>query len=425
MPCGRACGILSMGARACVPYKLSMRVLFLSTWFPYPLSQGSKIRAYYLLRALAGQHDVCLISFADTQIQPEWTAHLSHLCSRVEIVERNPFSAGAARSFAGKLSLRPSTVVSTHSPEMADRARRVAAEWRPDCVVGLTFVTAPYALQTPGVPAIVDVDNLLSHMLYESYRNQHGGLRRLRAWLAWWKFRRYERELFQQFDAGIVVSQRDQRELGQLLPVAGRCRRIEVIANGVDLERNIAGLAAPVPGRMVFSGALSYHANYDAMQYFIGEVLPRIQAVEPAARLYITGRTDQVDLHGLAMTDRVVLTGYLDDVRPAVASAQVSVAPLRIGAGTRLKILEAMALGTPVVSTAKAAEGLEVDNGRHLFIEDTPEGFSRAVVALLRNSEQRESLIRQARQLVEDKYDWRAIGMRLCTLVDEVCQAHG
>ncbi|MCL4507646.1 MAG: glycosyltransferase [Chloroflexi bacterium] len=400
-----------------------MRALLLSTWFPYPLSQGSKIRAYYLLRALADHHEVGLISFADTAIEPAWVDHMSQWCRRVEVVQRDPFATSNVRKLMGRLTLRPSSVVSTYSSEMAERVKRVVAEWRPDCIVALTFVTAPYALHVEGIATIVDVDNLLTRMLYESYIQATGRLSRLRSWLAWWKFQRYERYLFGKFNACMVVSPRDKLDLEAMLAAGRQRQQIDVIPNGVDLEYNVLGLAEPEPCTLIFSGALTYFANYDAIRYFLSEIFPRILAQAPMAKLYITGKTDQVDLSGLALNDHVVLTGYLDDVRPAVARAHVSIAPLRIGAGSRVKILEAMALGTPVVCTAKAAEGLDVVNEEQALIADTPDAFASAVILLLQNPAPRERLARRARRLVEDKYDWRAIGRRLCDLVENTCLA--
>lgn len=399
-----------------------MQVLLLSTWFPYPLSQGSKIRAYYLLRALAEQHEVSLLSFSDTAIQQAWIDHMSQWCRSVDVVQRDPFASSPVRKLMGRLTLRPSSVVSTYSTDMAERVKQIVSEWRPDCIVALTFVTAPYALQVTGIPAIVDVDNLLTRMLYESYTVSKGFLARSRSWLAWWKFQRYERALFGKFDACMVVSPRDKLDLEALLNTGGTRHLIDVIPNGVDLDLNVPGIAVPTPYTLVFSGALTYHANYDGMRYFLSEIFPRILDQVPMTRLVITGKTDQVDLSGLALNEHVVLTGFLNDVRPAVAGAQVSIAPLRIGAGTRVKILEAMALGTPVVCTTKAAEGLDVVNEEQLLIADTPDAFASAVVQLLRNPALHKRLVSQARELVEDQYNWQKIGRRLCDLVVSACQ---
>jgi glycosyltransferase involved in cell wall biosynthesis len=193
---------------------------------------------------------------------------------------------------------------------------------------------------------------------------------------------------------------------------------VEVIPNGVDCQHNQPGLAQPQPNTLVYNGALTYSANYDAMRWFLAEVYPRIKVQIPGVSLTITGATHGVDLAGLALDDTVRLTGFVADVRLPVAQATVCVTPIRQGGGTRLKILEAMALGTPVVATTKAAEGLEVTDGEHLLLADDPAAFAHRVLELLATPDLRQRLTANARRLVEQQYDWAAIGCRFVTLVE-------
>ncbi|MGQ9768776.1 MAG: glycosyltransferase family 4 protein, partial [Anaerolineae bacterium] len=178
--------------------------------------------------------------------------------------------------------------------------------------------------------------------------------------------------------------------------------------------------AQPQPNSLVFNGSLTYSANYDAMQWFLAQVWPRIRAQVPAATLTITGSTAGVNLTGLALDDHVRLTGYVEDVRLPVAEAAVAIAPIRQGGGTRLKILEAMALGTPVVATAKGAEGLDVVDGEHLLLADDPERFAASVLRLLADDALAARLAADARRLVEGRYDWEQIGRRFVNLVEDV-----
>ena len=172
------------------------------------------------------------------------------------------------------------------------------------------------------------------------------------------------------------------------------------------------------PDVLVFNGSLTYSANYDAMRWFLAEVYPRVRAQVPGVSLTITGSTQGVDLAGLALDDTVRLTGFVEDVRIPVAEANLCVVPIRQGGGTRLKILEAMALGTPVVATSKGAEGLDITDGKHLLLADEPETFARRTVAVLGNPALRHDLTANARRLVEERYDWAAIGQRFVDLVE-------
>lgn len=397
-----------------------MKILFLSTWFPYPPDQGCKIRAYHLLKALAERHETVLLSFQDGAIEPAWLEHLGGLCKSVEVVGRDPFAAEPNGRVRGWLSLKPSSVVATHSAEMARRARALAAGWRPDRIVALTFVTAPYALaagqECRQAACVVDVDNLLTRMLQESYQQAGSAVSRLRRGLAWWKFRRYERRLYGSFDLCLTVSELDRRTLLGLLS-RGK-GRVEIAPNGVDADHNRPGLAVPEADTLVYNGALTYSANYEAMEYFLGRVFPRIRAHVPGARLRITGKTEGVALERLGLNTNVTFTGYLKDARPVVAGSWACVAPLLNGGGSRVKILEAMALGTPVVSTPKGAEGLEVTDGRHLLLADSPDRFAGQTARLLRDPGLRTALAAVARRLVVDRYQWGDIGPGVCGLVE-------
>jgi glycosyltransferase involved in cell wall biosynthesis len=154
---------------------------------------------------------------------------------------------------------------------------------------------------------------------------------------------------------------------------------------------------------------MDFRPNIDAMTWFVEDILPRIRTEIPHAHLVIVGQKPAPRIQALAQNPGVAITGWVPDTRPFVADAAVYVVPLRMGSGTRLKILEAMAMGKAIVSTTRGAEGIEYTPNQHLIIADTPETFARAVVALLRDPQRCRELGRHARALVESKYDWRAI----------------
>ncbi len=285
-----------------------------------------------------------------------------------------------------------------------------------DAIVAIQMPMAQYALSMPANARILDVDTALSYQLMERYRSATPHLARLAAWASWRKAYHYERRIVRRFDAACVVS---RLELASLRDwgSAGSCS-VELVPNGVDCTRNHPGLASPQPNHLVYNGSLTYSANYDAMHWFLSEIYPLIKPQQPDVRLTITGSTEGVDLAGLALDAGVRLTGYVEDIRLPVAESTVAIAPIRQGGGTRLKILEAMALGTPVVATTKGAEGLDVIDGEHILLADTPQAFAKAVVELLTNGETRARLARQARRLVETQYDWREIGAQFVALVE-------
>ena len=393
-----------------------MRILFLSTWFPYPPDNGSKLRVHHLLRSLAERHEVTLLSFAFATARPDAPGELGDWCSEIQVVPVDPFQinqAGALRTF-----LSPRPMASRPVPAMrqlvsdALRSRPYAA------VIASTGMMIDYVLQAPpGTVKVLEEHNAMTRWAWERYQEGVGAAQRARRWLSWRKGHWYEARTYPQFDLITMVSAADRQTT---VDTAGRrSPRVEVIPNGVDCAHNRPGLAQSRPNRLVFNGSLTYSANYDAMQWFLAQVWPRIRAQLPDAALAITGATAGVDLAGLALDEQVQLTGFVEDVRFPVAEAAVAIAPIRQGGGTRLKILEAMALGTPVVATRKGAEGLEVTDGEHLLLADDPQQFAQRTIRLLSDDDLRRRLAANARRLVEQQYDWRQIGQRFATLVEE------
>ncbi|MBN1875883.1 MAG: glycosyltransferase [Anaerolineae bacterium] len=397
-----------------------MRILFLSTWFPYPPDNGSKLRVYHLLHALSQKHEVTLVSFAFDTAQPEVLGNLRALCADVRVVSLNPFvenKVGTLRTF---LSLRPMT--SRSIPAMRELVASVLHLHAFDAVIASTEMMATYADAAPvGAPKILEEHNSMSRWAWERYDEQTDLFQRARCWVSWHKQRWYTARTFPRCALVTMVSEADRQAT---LSAVGIDRlRVEVVPNGVDCGHNRPGLAQPRPTMLVYNGALTYSANYDAMQWFLAEVYPRIKTVAPGVSLTITGATKGVDLAGLALDTSVHLIGYVDDVRLPVAEAAICVVPIRQGGGTRLKILEAMALGTPVVATSKGAEGLDVVNGEHLLLGDTPEALADAVLRVMGDSVLRERLCRSARALVERRYDWKTIGAQFVTLVEETARS--
>lgn len=398
-----------------------MNILFLSTWYPYPADNGSKLRVYHLLRALGQAHEVSLLSFAFATARPEDAAPLRQWCQQVEIVTIDPFAANRAGTLRTFLSLSP--VAARPLPAMSQAAARWFQEHPFDAVIASTEMMAAYALQAPPDTAkVLEEHNSLTRWMQERYDEQSSVAQRLRCWTSWQKTRRYEARLFNRFDLITMVSKQDQAVCRVSLP--GYSGRVEVVPNGVDCAHNRPALAQPRPRTLVFNGSLTYSANYDAMQWFLAQIYLRIKAQVPDVSLAITGSTQGVDLAGLAIDDSVRLTGFVEDVRIPVAEAAAAIAPIRQGGGTRLKILEAMALGTPVVATTKGAEGLDGVDGRHLLLADDPQRFADAVLRLLAEDALAARLRCNARELVEQRYDWEAIGQRFTTLVEETVHLH-
>jgi glycosyltransferase involved in cell wall biosynthesis len=388
-----------------------MKILFVSRWFPFPPNNGSKLRIHNLLRGLAAEHAVTLLSFGDAPLDAPARAALPAWARDATVVPWKPYDAGSRRARLSFLSPVPRSFADTYSPDMQRRIEEALGAGV-DLVIATQLGAAAYGPLFQGVPAILDEVELA--VLHERYANATSLKSRMRHGLTWAKHRRYVSWLLRYFRACTVASEQELRLLRRIAPGYAAA---EVVPNGIHLGDYQGFQAEPKAGSMIFTGSFSFQANYEAMVWFAQEVLPILQRLAPQARLTITG-----DPAGRALprNPRVTIAGYVDDVRPWIASSWLSLAPLRSGGGTRLKILEAMALGTPVVATSKGAEGLDVVDGREALIADAPSAFAGAAARLLGDPALRASLAARAADLVRRRYDWAVMMRQYDRLIRQV-----
>ena len=391
-----------------------MKILFLSRWFPYPADNGSKLRILNLLKGLAAQHEVTLLSFYEQQDPERGREVLGQFCSNVLAMPWRNFQPGSFRALAGYFSDIPRAVLDTYSVEMEGTIRRTLHAGRYDIVIASQIDMAAYRQTFRSVPALLEEIEL--SVPYEQFVAAPSLRLRLRRGLTWFKHRRYLAAVLTSFRACTVVTVQEQRLLAAIVPEYGV---VEVIPNCIDLSiyKNI--LHRSHPGRLIFTGSFRFSANHDAMCWFLSDIYPFIRKSAPQATVTITG-----DNAGwsLPRADHVTLTGFVDDIRPWIAESAICIVPLRIGGGTRLKILEAMALGTPVVTTSKGAEGLAVRHGEHLLIADTARSFAEATVYLLNNPEAGHQLAGNALRIVSEQYDWAKTMPRFVALVEHTAR---
>jgi glycosyltransferase involved in cell wall biosynthesis len=391
-----------------------MKILFCSRWFPYPPDNGSRIRIFNLIKQLSSRHEIDLISFTDENLTEERLAGLQTYCRNIEAVPYKPYQPNGSKALIGFFSKRPRSVVDTYCLEMQKLINAAACKHSYDAVIASQIDMALYTVGLADLPKILEEVELTT--LHEPFLNVSHPLKKLRNGLTWWKQANYTAEMLRGFNGCTVVS---AAERDQVLQVSPGYHPIEVVPNGVDLAHHAADFGSPELDTLIYSGALTYDANFDAVNFFLTDIFPLIQAKRPEVKLYITGRLDGVPVDTLPQNDGVIFTGYLDDIRPKVAQSWVNVVPLRLGGGTRLKILESLALGTPVVATGKGAEGLDLVPGHDLLTANDPAGFAAAVLRVLEEESLRATLSCNGRQAVK-KYDWQAVGQSFCNFVERI-----
>lgn len=394
-----------------------MHILFLSWWWPYPANNGAKLRIYNLLRELSTEHTVTLLSFAEAdEATSEQIAHLREFCDHVEAVPKPTYNPTAAKALLGYFSRWPRSLVDVYSTVMAKRVPEVAHHCNIDVIVASQLQNIRYLDLLPDTPAVLEEIEVT--IFHDQVTKTSGTAAKLRAGLTLTKLENTLARLLARDVAFTVVSESERDYIRNFAPAGAQ---VEVIPNGVDTRVNRPdSTITPEPHTIIYTGAVTYNANFDAADFFIRDVFPLVRSRTPDARFTVTGGTGNVDVSQLAAQPGVTFSGYLPSVAKAVQQSAIMVAPLRVGGGTRLKILEAMALGTPVISTSKGAEGLNVTHGENILIGDTPEAMTDAIHLLFNDHQLRARLAASARALVEREYDWRIIGGRLTALVEQV-----
>jgi sugar transferase (PEP-CTERM/EpsH1 system associated) len=402
-----------------------MNLLVLVHRIPYPPNKGDKIRSWNEVRHLSARHRVHLGCFVD---QREDWAHVETLRARVASLEAVPLDPRRARlaSLTALAGNQPLSVRYFASQRLQAWVNETVRRESMDAVLVFSSQMAPYVmdLDRPRVMDFCDVDS-------EKWREYAGRapriLRPIYA-LEAARLATFERAVLERFDAGILVTARE-RALWAHLPAALQAR-VHVIPNGVDLTYFAPGALRPSPPpdpfALVFTGAMDYWANVDAVTHFAREVLPRVQQEIPPARFYIVGNRPVPAVQRLAQLPGVVVTGFVDDTRAYYARAAACVVPLRIARGIQNKVLEAMAMGRPVVVSPAAGASLGARAGREVLVADGAEAFAERVVELLRDPARAEAVGAAARRFVEREYVWDQSMTRLeSLLVDAVARRQG
>ncbi len=387
-----------------------MNLLFLTPQAPYPPRQGTAIRNWGLVRHLSRRHTITLLTF----LEPGQAAPAGELLEACQHVAAIPAPARTRWDRVRTLlSPEPDLARRLWSPAFAAALRQLLREQAFDGLHVEGLELAPYlaGLDPALTPrrVIYDAHNV-EYLLQR--RAARTDLARPARWPAalyshvqWRRLRRLEAEVGRAVSAVTCVSPEDAAALAALVPGL----RPVLVPNGIDVD-DYAGFAAEASGpAVVFTGKMDYRPNVDAVLWFAREIWPRLRARVPAAEGLIVGQKPTPAVRALHGQAGLVVTGAVEDTRPYIARAGVYVAPLRMGGGTRFKLLEAMALGRPIVSTTVGAEGFPVTSGQELILADEPASFAEAVADLLGDEPRARALAAAGRAFVRARYDWRVI----------------
>lgn len=416
-----------------------MRVLHFAPRVCWPLDTGAKLRNYHLARVLAVRAGVTLLAFDHGETRP---AELENPYEQVLTVERSP-GYTLAKILRGAMGRTPLPLLNyTTGPMKRTLAQTLRAEHfdvvQVESIHLMGYLRTMRAAPGPCRPLIVcDWHNVESELMQRYSEREPSLPRRIYAQKTARQLRALEQRAMRDFDAHVVVSERDRERLLQLDPASS----ISVIENGVDSahysdeaieaahaawanERDRAGSNGnQAQNRIVFVGSMDYHANIDGVVEFAREVWPALHERHAELVFTIVGRDPADEVRALASLPGIEVTGTVDDVRPYYRKAVAAIVPLRVGGGSRLKILEAMAAGVPVVSTTLGAEGLEVSHERNILVADTDGQFREAVATVVESETVGGRLREGGRALVSSRYDWLRAGESLLKIYEELLAA--
>ena len=402
-----------------------LRILWLKTELLHPVDRGGRIRTYQMLRQLRRTHHVTYVALDDGTSTPEAVEQASEYCQElVRIPHRVPvrgsaaFNIGALANLASSL---PYTVTRFRSPEMTRRIRELTRGGQFDVVV------CDFLFPSINVPRDIDCPLVLfQHNVEEQIWRRHAEaasnpLTRMYFRTQWRRVRAFEQAECARYDHIVAVSEADR----DLMRAQYGIEAVSAIPTGVDVQYfQRDGARSREPANLVFTGAMDWMPNEDAMVRFVTDILPRIRADRSDVTLTIVGRNPSARLRAMAeATPGVTVTGGVPDVRPYLERASVFVVPIRIGGGTRLKIFEAMAMEMPVVSTTIGAEGLPVRHGVDALLADDPKSFATAVLDLLNDPARATRMGKAAAQRVRAEFGWDKVAEQFSDICARAARA--
>lgn len=388
-----------------------LKILFLTNRCPYPIKDGQTRRTYNILKGLALRHEVHLLSLYESpdEASCENVKHLKGFCERVEMLpapSKNLSFTMLTRLLRSLFSIDPYTVWRHYSREYASQVQVWGNSTSYD-VVHCDILPLVYSVRGLKESFRTLTDHDVSYVKTKRLATQaRNPALKVFLYFEALKLKWLESRIFSKLELGIVVSELDRQHLKRLCPGG----RFTVVENGVDVRTFIPDPDAVEPNALAWLGGFHHSPNCEAVKFFVEAIYPSIKQQMAEVRLYVVGGGVPDWLKKMTKGDSsIILTGYVDDPLPYIQQAAVFVAPILSGGGTKLKVLEAMAVGKAIVSTSIGVEGIDGNDQEHFMVADDPSVFADRAVSLLRDPVLRESIGANARRRAMEQYDWETI----------------
>ncbi len=376
-----------------------MRLLVLLSRVPFPLEKGDKLRAYHLVTRLAKRHEVYLFCLSDARVDPAHIQHLQQVCAHIEVVRIGRWRI-LLKLLTAVFTRLPFQVAYFHHGHAQRRIDRAIERFRPDHVICQLVRTTEYVRERYALPKTLDYMDTLSKGMERRTETAPLHLRPIfRAETR--RLIRYENLMFDQFDHAVIISAQDRDYIYH--PFRDQ---MAVVPNGVDTELFTPQEVEPQYD-LLFTGNMNYPPNIDSVLYLVEKVLPIVRKQRPATSLLISGVDPTASVRDLAKTDPLIsVTGWVKDIRTSYATSRIFVAPMQIGTGLQNKLLEAMAMRIPCITSALANNAVGAPAGDAIFIGETPEDYAALILLLLADADERARIAANGYDFVRANFDW-------------------
>ena len=386
-----------------------MKILFVTPRLPFPPDRGDRLRYFNFARSLSIHHSLSLVSLIQTEEEFKYIEELKSIFDHVETVLLDPWKSNLnmAIHFFSKMPLQ---VFKFHSEKMQKKINEITNREKFDAIYAFHFRTAHYLKRIKGTYKILDSMDGIGLFLRRMLPKVNIYLKPiiLREWVA---TKEYESKVLKEFDECWFISTVDKNSVKG---TSARCN-IHIVPNGIDTDYFRPERIGRDSSNLLFVGYMGIE-SIDAILFFYNNIFPSIREEVPTARFYIVGKDPPRKIIELVEDGNITVTGYVEDLRPYYNSAAVLVAPLRFVVGLQNKVLEAMAMKVPVVTTSLGNEGIFAKYGESIFVEDHPREFAQRVVELLRDKELRDRIGTNARDFVKERFSWSQVVQRMDVL---------
>lgn len=384
-----------------------MKILQISTRIPYPPTSGGDIVTYNTLKHLALRgHDITLVSFVS---EVKGALELEKYCRWAPVQKDTRTSI--TRLLLNLFSKTPYTISKYHANQAKEQVHKLLREDDIDIVHIEHLHVAYYGILIKkefGLPIVLREHNVETIIMERFYENQKNPLIKAYAYLQYKKLWDYEAKICGMFDKCFMITEDDEKWIKEMNPRV----KTSVIPSGVDTSYFNSLEAEEEPYSIIYVASMDWLPNVESILWFYKDIFPLIKKEVPEAKLYIVGRKPPVNIKILANKD-IIVTGFVEDVREYIARSAVFIVPLKIGGGMRIKILNALAMGKAIVSTSIGCEGIDVTDGKDIYIADTEAQFARRVLELMGNKNKRRRLGEEGLRLVKEKYQWKRIAEQI------------